>query len=304
MQKVLSAGIWKEIAKRAKTAEVRKAAIAYFTQELVDFRDGDVLVVDASRHAISTNQTDAKLLRKLLERGVHLYSRDRLHAKVLLLDDISVVGSANSSTMSGGLIEAAVMSDHAATASGVSSFIAQLATPGCRLNAAQINELCKIKVVRKGWPRGVARSKASKKIRSLGNRTWIVGVRELAKDPSANEQKHIDRVKNRLNASLNQTKEDYDWIKWGKKDRLPKECRKGDTVIQIFNTRGGRRHVTLSTAALAAGRQGTGAGTGLARTAATGPRGRGRPSGFDVCRRHVVVGEGISSRRPVRRALR
>jgi phosphatidylserine/phosphatidylglycerophosphate/cardiolipin synthase-like enzyme len=121
MQRVLSADIWNEIGKRAKTADTRKAAIAYFTKDLVGFRAADVLVVDASSHAIRTGQTDAKLLQKLHRAGVRLFSQEGLHAKVLLLDGYSVVGSANMSASSARLIEAAVISDNAVIASGVST---------------------------------------------------------------------------------------------------------------------------------------------------------------------------------------
>jgi phosphatidylserine/phosphatidylglycerophosphate/cardiolipin synthase-like enzyme len=138
MQKVLSADIWSEIGKRARSADTRKAAIAYFTMDLVGFRADDVLVVDASRNAIGSGQTDARLLQKLNQAGVRLYNQEWLHAKVLLLDGYSIIGSANMSASSPHLIEAAVISDNATTASGVSSFIAQLATPPNRLDSTRI----------------------------------------------------------------------------------------------------------------------------------------------------------------------
>jgi hypothetical protein len=244
MQKVLSADIWNEIGKRARTADSRKAAIAYFTKDLVGFRAGDVLVVDASRHAIRTGQTDARLLQKLNRAGVRLYSQEGLHAKVLLLDGYSIVGSANMSSSSARLIEAAVISDNATIASGVSSFIAQLATPRHRLDSTRIAALCKIKVVRQGWPQGGNGNKSRRQIRKLGDRTWIIGVKELARDPTTEEQNHIDRAHILLNERLNEANQEYDWIRWGKLSTFSKECREGDTLIRIFNQRNGRRYVT------------------------------------------------------------
>ena len=65
MQKVLSSDIWKEIGKRAKAADRRKAAVAYVTKDQIGFQTGDVLVVDASRNAVASGQTSAPLLREL-----------------------------------------------------------------------------------------------------------------------------------------------------------------------------------------------------------------------------------------------
>jgi hypothetical protein len=87
MQRVLSEELWPEIRKRSRTSKLRKAAIAYATRDLVGFRTGDTLVVDASPLAIKNGETDAPLLRKLHKKGVQLYDCADLHAKILLLDD-------------------------------------------------------------------------------------------------------------------------------------------------------------------------------------------------------------------------
>ncbi len=63
MNQVLTDKIWREVAKRARLAPTRKAAIAYVTTDDIGFRAGDVLITDASERAIRSGQTDAKLLR-------------------------------------------------------------------------------------------------------------------------------------------------------------------------------------------------------------------------------------------------
>jgi hypothetical protein len=177
---------------------------------------------------------------------VAIYSQEGLHAKVLLLGSYSVVGSANMSGSSLDLIEAAVISDSDVVASGVESFIAQHATKKARLTSPLIEALCKIKVVRTGWTNGGKRSKLKKRIRSLGTRTWIVGINELMRDPPANEQKHIDRANAHLNERLGATEDEYAWIRWGKRGKFAEECREGDTLIQIFTKRNGTRRVSCS----------------------------------------------------------
>jgi hypothetical protein len=135
------------------------------------------------------------------------------------------------------LIEASVISDAPPIVSGVASFIAQLATKRSKLDDKAIATLCKIEVVRTGRPVTGLKKRA---IRRLGNSTWIVGVNELTRDPTAREQKQIDKANAELNERFG-NEEEYNWIKWGKKSTFGKECREGDTIIQIWNRRGGTR---------------------------------------------------------------
>jgi hypothetical protein len=65
VQRVLSKDLWTEVRKQARASNTRKAAIAYVTRDLVGFRKGDTLVIDASTLATKNGETDAPLLRKL-----------------------------------------------------------------------------------------------------------------------------------------------------------------------------------------------------------------------------------------------
>jgi hypothetical protein len=86
--KIESNELWKAIRVKAHRVRCRKAAIAYVTQDLVGFRGA--LIVNASRLAMSSGQTDAPLLRKLIKRGVWIYDCQSLHAKVILLGDVAI----------------------------------------------------------------------------------------------------------------------------------------------------------------------------------------------------------------------
>ena len=126
MNRVLTKDVWAEARKLARTARIRQAAIAYVTQDLINFRDGDTLICDASNRAIRSGQTDAKLLLKLHNNGVAIYSTEGLHSKVILFGRHAILGSAN---MSGsGLIEASVVTDNPQITSGIASF-ARLNSP-------------------------------------------------------------------------------------------------------------------------------------------------------------------------------
>jgi hypothetical protein len=236
VNRVLTTDIWTDAKKRARAVPDRKLAIAYVTKDHIGMRAGDVLVTDASARAIRSGQTDAKLLARLYKKGVVIHSHEGLHSKVMLLGRHAVVGSAN---MSGSdLTEAAVLTDDPTIRSGVASFIAQLSTKRSLLTRKHIAALCRIKVVRTGWTH--AKRKKPMRIRRLGNATWIVGVHDLVRDPSADEQKRIDRANSEINKRLGTAVDEYDWIRWGKKAKFAKECRVGDTLIHVYNKKGGK----------------------------------------------------------------
>jgi hypothetical protein len=239
LNRLLTDKVWRDVGKRARSAPSRKAAIAYVTTDDIGLRASDVLVTDASPRAVRLGQTDAKLLRKLHGAGVVIHSRQGLHSKVALFGKHAIVGSAN---MSGSdLIEASVVTDSPVIVSGVAAFIKKLSTARTKLNAREIGKLCAIEVVRTG--RFTGKQRTSNPVRRLGNATWILGVKELKEDPTKRQQKRIDRRTRELNERLGTQKDDFAWIRWGKKSRFGRECRSGDTLIQIFIWRDRKRPV-------------------------------------------------------------
>jgi hypothetical protein len=98
-----------------------------------------------------------------------------------------------------------------------------------------------VEVVRTGRFTGGRR--ASNPVRRLGKATWIVGVREAAKDPTEQEQKRIDRRTRELEEPLGTNEDNLGLIKWGKKSRFGRECRAGDTLIEIWNSRDRNRSI-------------------------------------------------------------
>jgi hypothetical protein len=230
----------------ARRARRRKAAIAYVTQDLLGFRKGDTLLVDVSANSVASGETDAKLLRTLYKRGVNVYDCSGLHAKVVLLDDLAIISSGNMSNSSvNALVEAGVITDHSSTVAGVASFIEQLLPQSNKLNAKYLAELCKIKVVRRGgWRTGV-RKVRKPKISRLGNKTWLVGVRELVKEPTIEEQRLIARAIERVRNKTRNSEEDPEWLKWFGKNRFRRECQEGDSVIYIWRSRKAKRPTSV-----------------------------------------------------------
>jgi hypothetical protein len=233
MQRMLTEDIWRTVARTARRASGRKAAIAYVTRDDIGLRAGDVLVTDASSRSIRAGQTDAKLLLKLHEAGVVVHSWEGLHSKVALFGKHALIGSAN---MSGSaLIEGSAVTDDPVIVSGVAAFIERLSTPASKLGARDIRRLCAIDVVRAG--RFVAMQRKPNPVRRLGSAVWILGVKELKRDPTAAQQKRIDRKNRGLAEQFGADEDDISWIQWGKKSRFGRDCRAGDTIFQIYNWR-------------------------------------------------------------------
>jgi len=98
----------------SKTGD-RVLAVAYVSPGMfarLTLGAGDALVVDVSERAVSNGTTDPREVRKYLDAGVNVFTRQGLHAKTYVLGDKLIVGSANASSLSssGTYIEAGYLS--------------------------------------------------------------------------------------------------------------------------------------------------------------------------------------------------
>lgn len=127
---------WQEINSRIGSAKRSKAiaAVAYFAKGGADFlplRSGDQLVVDMSRRAVQQGVTDPREIKRLIERGVEVFTRTSLHAKVIVIGGIVISGSANvSQNARQYLDEAAILSSSPTTVRAARHFFtAMLSEP-------------------------------------------------------------------------------------------------------------------------------------------------------------------------------
>jgi hypothetical protein len=194
------------------------------------------LVVDASETIIRSGGTSARLLTKLFFKGVAVHNCPGLHAKVLLLDDVAVIGSGNMSASSqSALVEAAIMTSATSAVSGVASLIEQLKRQSKPLDEKSLLALAKIKVIRRGFGPGTGAAKQTRpKVSDLGTRTWLVGVTEFDRELKTPEKKLTAQAQAEL-ARKHKTVEDaITWIRWTGRSSLPTKCQPGDQVIQIW----------------------------------------------------------------------
>ena len=187
MNRLLSHDLWPKVAKLAKNA-VKRAAIAYVSSdEHIQFGEGDLLICDASNKAIKTCQTSAAVLKRAFDRGTRLYNLPGLHAKILLLNEKALIGSANASGLSAStLIEAGLLTDQPTIVATAQSFVNQLASQAEELDEKKLKKLLAIKVER--LPRHAGMRKPNVKVKTGGHRTWIVGTTELRKSSRKNRR--------------------------------------------------------------------------------------------------------------------
>lgn len=94
---------------------------------MLPLKKGSTLVVDLSRGAVISGQTNPSEVLKLITRGVEVHSVQNLHAKVFALGAEAVIGSTNVSGHSANtLVEAAVVTDAQHTVAQCRAFVDSL----------------------------------------------------------------------------------------------------------------------------------------------------------------------------------
>jgi hypothetical protein len=206
-----------------------------------------------------------------------------------VLGDVAIIGSGNmSSSSEHQMVEAALISNQDSVVAGVASLIEQLIKQSSELTAKRIAQLCKIEVIRRGGWKGAGPKKRATHISKLGNRTWIVGVRELKQDPKPEEQKLIDSAMRSLHERTGADDDDFTWIKWGVRGRFARECRGGDLLIQIWRSSTAKRPSEVLKAAPVLLKQRT---RNWTRFYVAQPSGRSPEIKWGQCRPSALVGQ-------------
>lgn len=81
--------IWQTLPDIIKSAWRLDAAIAYLGHDgakLLPLKRGDCLVVDMSTATIKSGGTNPHEIEKLIKRGVQVFTRRNLHAKIVIVD--------------------------------------------------------------------------------------------------------------------------------------------------------------------------------------------------------------------------
>lgn len=178
---------WLVISPRVKQSTKNVvAAIAYIgidAPEILRLGRGHILVCDASEAAIGQGSTSAKALKKYRDRGVRIYSHPGLHAKVVVLSRTAFIGSANVSTHSKDeLDEAIVETTDAKVVAQARAFVEGMATEFARLSKLDVDNLCRIKVVRR--PQISIKTRPLLAVPIEVPRLWLMAMQSVQRTPS------------------------------------------------------------------------------------------------------------------------
>lgn len=203
MKTFLTGDIWEKVKRHARGARHRCAAIAYVTKDF-PFKEGDIVVCDASERAVTSGQTSAKILEEWHARGVRLFSRPELHAKTIVMGRTALIGSANLSESSAShLIEAGVIVREMGTVDQARSFVLGLTESSKEIDESVIAAISSLKVER---PSGRLSTKAhAKRPRIADVRYWIVGVRPVS-----------ERIESRLEARIEKAERERSTVRGSK----------------------------------------------------------------------------------------
>lgn len=233
MLKVVSANLWSAIRKKAQHAEQRKAAVAYVTDSaLLPLRKGDLLVTDASNASIAGGRTSAAALQKYFKAGVELFSLPALHAKILVLDDWAVVGSANASQHSASFyFEAAVIADRPDVVGQTDALIQSFVHSATPINKEFVNRVLKIPVIKTPDAFNGRAPLRSIKV-PPAQRYWFVSLHGGASYPGNEDA--IEEVTTQIQKKVNSKSGVVDWFWWSGNARFPSQAREGDVLVECW----------------------------------------------------------------------
>ncbi|MEX1098014.1 MAG: phospholipase D-like domain-containing protein [Planctomycetales bacterium] len=233
MQTFHSDSLWTEIERLAKGSRYKMAAVAFTTNDsIVSLGAGDLLVVDATDAAIRTGQTDRLALKRAFRRGADLYSCPGLHAKVMLFDDVAVVGSANLSQASRSkLIEAGIITDEPTAVATARRFIEQLAEQSESIDKAFLDRIGRIEV--RPPVRGiVSKRKPRLKLNEDEPQLWLAGLHRINYDDETQAQ--LSRWDEEATEAISDPEVEFESIQIGGHSRMRSDAKRGDLVIQIW----------------------------------------------------------------------
>ena len=235
--------LWQEIQSRVKGAKHVSAAIAYLGQggsKILRLKKGDRLVVDMSPGAVRQGVTDPREVRRLLKRGVTVFTRPRLHAKFVVADQVLIAGSANVSHRSlNALDEVGIITGDTAAIRRAGSFFDQLCTEPVR---QKYLAEC-IKMYRPPKFGGVRQGSKKGSVGPLPQaRVWFLGgLRQV--NPRGEDAKLLEKMETRAARKLRQPERTcVSWVRYGGKPRFLQAIRSGDWVVRC-TTDGGPRYL-------------------------------------------------------------
>ena len=235
--------LWNEIKSRVSKAKRVNAAVAYLGKDgsrLVPLKKGDRLVVDMSIGAVRQGVTDPREVQKFMKRGVRVFSRNALHAKFMIIDNVLITSSANISMNSNSVLdEAGILTTDQVAVRRALSFFDRLCSEPVR---AQYLKEC-IKAYQP--PKFKAAALPSRKPGKLRHRItqaklWFVGGLRLF-EVSKRDAVVVSKIEDRAECKLSNTeKTSVAWVRYSRRLKFLDQIQVGDWIIQCLSDRKSR----------------------------------------------------------------
>ncbi len=243
--RLVTTDIWDRITAAVKKKPSRCfVAVAYFgtgASKLLPLGKGSTLIVDMSKSAVASGQTNPSEILKLVNKGVDVHSVSNLHAKVFVVGDQAFVGSTNVSNSSAhGLVEAVLQINNRSVVSACQKFVrglrGELVTPEY---AKKMKKLYRPPKFGHGAPKG--------KNQGYGNTPkhsplWVVPLRyvDWDEDDVKAERQGLPTAKKRIKSNRKFYVDRFCWAK----GTFARRLKKGDLIVQVYDKGKGDRMVT------------------------------------------------------------
>lgn len=238
-----NADLWREITGRVAKATRVRAAVAYLGKggaKLLPLKTGDSLIVDMSLGAVRQGVTDPREIRRLMGRGVRVFSRGSLHAKFFVVDKALIACSANVSRNSNETLdEAGIITTDPAALRRAKDFFEQLCTEPV---GKQYLKTCIAEYrpphFKAATERSRPRGKRSRRI--VEAKLWFLGGL-VSLDLSEDARKSIEPLERRAERRLKQPEQtEVNWIRYGGKPKFLRQICIGDWIVDCQKDGNGR----------------------------------------------------------------
>ena len=224
--------IWRVLPEFVKSAKHTEAAIAYFGQDgakLFPLKNGDRLVVDMSSATVKAGSTNPYEIEKLIKRGVAVFTRPNLHAKIVIADKKVLAGSANISKRSRDLLdEVAILTNDSITLKRAKEFLDRIC-----IEPVLPEYLNECKNIYKP-PRFTGKKSSANKAthRATHAKLWLVNLVDYLSIPD-DEVEVFEQSEDKARQLIKDTKKsELETFHMSYKPKMADEIETGDWVIQ------------------------------------------------------------------------
>ena len=221
---------WQKLQKSIKGARYVEAAIAYFGSEgakILKLRPGDRLIVDMSISTVKAGGTNPYEVENLINKGISVFTRKNLHAKIVIVDKSIFVGSANISNNSQKFLdEAAIFTNDRVSVLRAQNFIERCCSEPVM---PEYLEECKKVYSPPKFKNG--KKTSVKSSRATHAKLWIVSL-QAGYVPDA-EIGEYEKGEEKALKNIDAKKSKADSFHWPYKPKMADEIEPGDWMIQI-----------------------------------------------------------------------